>query len=325
MNSFYPGKQILVTGGAGFIGTNLVLALREAGARVRTVSRGSRPQVDVDEHLNLNLRDRADCRRAVEGQQLVFHVAAHGWGLGRNVGIQTELLTANVQMNTNLLEAAHEAGVDRYLYTSSVGVYGADQTAPDDRRPWDGDPDPSLHCFGWAKRIAEIQCRAYADYAKMKIAIVRPSNPYGPWDIFDAAKSHVIPALILKALDKSKPFEVWGTGRATRSFVYVGDLVRGMMDAMERYATAKPLNLAGDAQTSIAELARTILDFVGREKEEIVFDPNKPEGTPGKVYSIAHAREAIGFTPAVSLRDGLRQTIDWYLDRSSRPGGTIRE
>lgn len=319
MANVYHNKRVLLTGGAGFIGTNLALALRAAGAVVRTVSRASPPQVEVDEHLNLDLRDRADCRRAVAGQQLIFHCAAHGWGLGKNVGIQTELLTANVQMTTNLLEAAHAAGVEGFLYTSSVAVYGADQSSPDDCAPWQGEPDPSLHGFGWAKRIAEIQCRAYAEHAGMKIAIVRPSNPYGPWDVFDPVKSHVIPALILKALDRSRPFVVWGTGRAARSFIYVDDLVRGMMDALERYARARPLNLAGAEQTTIADLAKTILRLVNRDPADLVFDPTKPEGTPGKVYAIDHAREAIGFVPGVGLEAGLRRTIEWYLAR--RGGG----
>jgi GDP-L-fucose synthase len=211
-----------------------------------------------------------------------------------------------------MLDAAHKEGVERYLLTSSSAVYDGGSSVLDDTTPWRSDPHPSEFGFGWAKRMAELQARAYAGYYSMKIAIVRPSNPYGPRDNFSRERSHVIPSLIRRALAREYPFTVWGTGNAVRSFVYARDVAEAMLLALEHYAVGDPLNVASGERTSIADLTRLILELCGFEAAAIEFDPTKPEGHPGKSPTVSKAQEKIGFTARTGLRAGLTDTIHWY-------------
>jgi GDP-L-fucose synthase len=243
----------------------------------------------------------------------VFHLAAVGWGLPENMRNQPRLFTENVLLNTTLLDAAYQAGVERYLYTSSSAVYPAQIEEADEAAAWDAPPHPSEECFGWSKRIAEIQCQAYARHYAMKIAIVRPSNPYGPGDTFDPARSHVIPSLIMRALSEEDRFVVWGSGTAVRSFVYVTDVASIMMAALERHPACDPVNIASTETTSIGAVARLVLDLCGRPDTEIEFDKRKPDGHPRKVPCVRRAAEILGVTEYIPLREGLRRTIEWYL------------
>ncbi len=311
--SFYRDKKVLVTGGAGFLGMHLVEALLARGAQVRAVGRRPRPgYLPTAEYLVADLTDAAEREKALRGIELVFHLAAVGWGLRENMQRQPELLTSNLLLNTAMLDAAYRPGVQGYLYTSSSAVYPGGLEELSEAALWSGPPHPSELNFGWAKRMGEIQARAYFEYYRMPIAIVRPCNPYGPWDSFDLHKSHVIPALIRRALAKENPFTVWGTGRARRSFIFAPDLTQGMLLALERRAVYAPINLASNETTSIAELARLILELCDHREAALYFDPCKPEGHPRKVPSVRRAQE-IGLVSYTPLREGLRQTIAWYL------------
>jgi GDP-L-fucose synthase len=222
------------------------------------------------------------------------------------------MFTQNALINTNILDAAHKEGVGRYLLTSSSAVYDGGSNVLDDTIPWRSDPHPSEFGFGWAKRMAELQARAYAEYYGMKIAIVRPSNPYGPRDNFDPERSHVIPALIRRALAREHPFAVWGAGRAVRSFIYAGDVVEAMLLALEHHCVGDPLNVASCERTSIADLTHLILELCGFGAAAVEFDTSKPEGHPGKFPTIGKSQEKIGFTARTGLRAGLTKTIHWY-------------
>ena len=210
------------------------------------------------------------------------------------------------------------AGVERYLYTSSSAVYSGSDTILDDEKPWTDNPHPSEFSFGWAKRLGELQARVYADNDSMKIAIVRPTNPYGPGDNFHPTKAHVIPSLIIRAFEKQDSFVVWGTGRVERSFIHVTDMARAMLLALEKYSVCDPLNIASPDITRISEVARLVLDLSGRGQVELVFDSSKPEGHPGKYPTTKKTAEKIGFTAGIDLRQGLQETIEWY--RSSLAG-----
>lgn len=313
--SFYSGKNVLVTGGTGFIGANLARALIRAGAHVRVAARrSSATRVPGAEPVECDLTDPAQCLSALRGCDLAFHLAAHGFGIGANVQMQADLFTRNTLMSVNVLDAARLKGVQGFLLCSSASVYDGTATELDDAAEWTGDPHPSEFGFGWAKRNAEVQARVYARYAGMNIAIVRPSNPYGPLDVFDQQKSHVVPAMIMRALAGESPLTVWGTGRAVRSFVFVDDVVQGMMLALEKHAVCDPINLASPERTSIGELARKVLAACGRAGDEVRFDTARPEGHPGRFPTTSKAREKIGWEAATPLDEGLERTVKWYRE-----------
>ncbi len=319
---FYTSKRVLVTGGTGFLGSHVVDALRRQSAAVRVVTRrdGSIPPSGV-EVVHADLADLQQCRSAARDADYVFHLAAVGGGLHANIKAQHVLFTANVLINTNMLEAAHQEGVERYLLTSSSAVYDGDAGVLDDSEPWRGDPHPSEFGFGWAKRVAEIQARTYADTCGMNIAVVRPSNPYGPGDNFDPEQSHVIPALIHRAQAGERPLSVWGTGKAVRSFIYAGDIAHAMLLALEHYAVCDPINIASGEQTSIADLARLVLELCGMDHSGLAFDATKPDGHPGKFPTVIKAQAMMGFVAHTPLRDGLEETIRWFRETQRVPSG----
>jgi GDP-L-fucose synthase len=311
--NFYRGKRILVTGGLGFIGSHLVKQLLHGGAEVRVVThQPDPPKSDAFEIVIADLTRLEDCRHVAQSMDCVFHLAAFGWGLGENVKLHSQLFTMNALMNTSMMEGAYQAGVERYLYTSSSSVYSGSESILDDEQPWTGEPHPSEFSFGWAKRMGELQARIYFEKNQMKVAIVRPSNPYGPNDNFHPTKAHVIPSLIIRAFQNPNPFVVWGTGRAERSFVHVADAARAMLLTLERHAVCDPLNIASPEVTSIGDIARMVLQFSGHGDAELVFDSSKPEGHPRKYPSIKKAQDKINFRAEIGLREGLQDTIQWY-------------
>ena len=309
----------MVTGGLGFLGRNLVEALVSDGAEVTAVTHSAKAE-NTEEFavVNADLRVLSEARRALSGADHVFHLAAHGFGIGANINADAQLMTSNVLMSVCTLEAARLNGVERYLYCSSSSVYNAELDLLDDTIPWDGDPHPSEHGFGWAKRTAEIQAKTYAASTDMNVAIVRPSNPYGLNDLFDPERSHVIPAMILRALDRDDPFTVWGSGRAVRSFVFSDDIARAMMLAGEHIIDGESVNLASPSRTTIGELAIAILDVCGASDLQIQFDTTKPEGHPGRFPTTEKATSLLGWTAETDLGEGLKKTVEWFLQKSAR-------
>jgi len=310
---FYTGKNVLVTGGLGFLGRHVTRRLLNAGAHVRVTTHreGVRDQSGI-EIVRADLTNLADCRTAADTMDYVFHLAAFGFGLGANLEVYSQLFTQNTLMNTSMLEACRQAGVNRYLYTSSSAVYSGSTTVLDDEVAWGEDPHPSELSFGWAKRIGEIQSRIYYENHDMKIAIVRPANPYGPHDDFHPTRAHVVPSLIVRAFQRQKPFIVWGTGNVERSFIHADDVARAMLLALERYAVCDPLNIASPDTTKIGDIARMILDLSGYKDVDLIFDASKPEGHHRKYPTVKKAEDKIGFRAQISLREGLRETVDWY-------------
>jgi GDP-L-fucose synthase len=179
-------------------------------------------------------------------------------------------------------------------------------------KAWDGLPDETNASYGWVKRMGELQCQAYMKEYGMKIAVVRPTNAYGPHDNFDLESSHVIPALVRKAVEKQDPFVVWGTGEASRDFIHARDISKGMMLALEKSDNADPLNLGTGREIKIKELVDLILKLSGYEKAKVVLDKTRPVGQQGRRVDTRKAREKIGFEAEVTLEKGLKETIDWY-------------
>ncbi len=321
MGSIFKGKRILVTGGGGFIGSHLTEKLLALGAKVRVPVQPNdkkakiflKDVLDKVEFFECDLISMPECIKATKGIDFVFHLAGFVRGVGYNKLHAADMLTINTLINTNVLEAARINGIERYLFTSSACGYPLNAKIPlveDDF--FNGDMEPTNATYGWAKRLGEIQAKAYAEQYGMKIAIVRPFNAYGPRDNFNLEECHVVPALIRKAVERWNPFIIWGDGTPTRVFVYVDDMVEGMLLAMEKYCCADPLNIGSEEEVTMEQLARSILEISGYSNAPIQFDKSKPGGQPRRCASIEKAKAKIGYLPKVKLNEGLKKTIEWY-------------
>lgn len=323
MKSFYQGKKVLVTGGGGFIGSHLVDRLVAAGAGVRVAQRhfNEANLAQVKNKIELfpaDLSQMDGCLQAVKGMEIVFDLAAKVGGVQYNMNHPGTMFYTNSNLALNTLEAARIQGVERYMCASSTCVYSPDAAIPNVEE--DGflhDPDVSNIGYGWAKRVAELGARFYADEYGMKIAIARPANVYGPRDNFDEATFHVIPALIKRVFEAEETIEVWGNGRQTRSFGYVKDTADAMMLLTEKYAVADPVNIGTDEEISIKELIELIIRLSGK-KLTIAFDTSKPEGQVRKAAAINKIKEKLGWSPAYSLEQGMKETIEWYREVSGQ-------
>ena len=313
--SFWKGKRVLVTGGEGFIGSHLVELLLAAGAKVRVADRSPKRWLEgapVERHKT-SLASVADCRQAAEGQEAVFHLAGRVAGVSYNQAHPGTMLRENVLLNTNMLEGARLAGVERFLVVSSACVYRRDAPVPTpETEGFVDDPEPTNFGYGWAKRVAEVQARAYALEFGMKIGVARPYNAYGPRDHFDSESSHVIASLVRRVNAGEDPLVVWGGGEQSRSFLYVRDFADGLMRVLESHPTPDPINLGADEEVKIKELVSLICELSGRSPK-LVYDASKPTGQPRRSCDGTKALKVLGWRPRTTLREGLRETIEWYL------------
>lgn len=311
----YKDKNVLVTGGTGLIGSHLIELLIRQGANVRTVVHFrplAKELIDKVEVVYGDLTKWESCVEAIKGMDYVFHAAAFVGGVGRYSAHPAGMFTPNILMNTQLLEAARLGSVERYLYTSSVSIYPENLSFFVEDKGWDGPPERTSASYGWMKRVGELQAQAYFEEYGMKIAVVRPTNAYGPRDNFDLKSSHVVAALIRKAVERQKPFAIWGTAEPTRDFIHARDIARGMLLALEKNPFANPMNLATGKSVKIIDLVHMILKLSGYEDAKILLDTNKPIGSRKRRISIAKAREKIGFVAQIPLEEGLKETINWY-------------
>lgn len=318
--AYYRSRSILVTGGAGFAGSHLVEALVAMGARVRVPVRASTDLdwlSDVISEIDLieaDLFDAADARRAVEGQDVVLHLAAaKGGGITHSMQHHGSLFRGNMLAAIQMLDAAKDARVERFVAVSSACVYPRDSQAPTPEE--DGvrsAPEPTNAGYGWSKRMVEFLTQAYHDEYGLNIGIVRPFNLYGPRDDFFRKSNHVIPGIITRLFDGERPLTVWGTGQQTRSFLFVEDMVRGVLMAGARPDVRGPLNLGSDEEITIADLSRLIIELSGLDVQ-VVLDPTKPDGQPRRACDTSRARRELGFEATTPLRAGLAKTIEWYL------------
>ena len=321
---FWKDKKILITGASGFAGSHLTEKLLEKGAHVRAVDNFSRNKHDNLAHVREkiefvsgDLKDIKLCTQICKDIDVVFHLAAKIRGIDYNVKHHGEMFFDNAIINLNMMEAAKETGVDRFLYVSTVGVYPRECRIPTpEEDAFTADVEPSSYGYGWAKRMGEIQAKCYFDEYKMKIAVIRPWNIYGPRDDFNLKTAPVIPSLIRKVLENDE-IEVWGDGSQTRTFTYVGDFVQGAMLAVEKHPEPDPFNIGSDEEVSIKELLFNIIEITG-SKVKVIFDTSKPAGAPRRCPDISKARKLIGYNPEVKLKEGLKHTIEWYLKNKER-------
>ncbi len=323
MPSFYSGKKILVTGGSGFIGSFLVEALVKEGALVRVSQRNIPDErlkavADKIEFVKADFLVLQDCLKAVKGTEMVFNLAAQVGGVQYNIKHPATMFFKNSIISLNMLEAARTEGVERFMCTSSTCVYARQAKVPTiEKDGFKDDPEPSNIGYGWAKRVAELDAQFYAKEFGMKIALVRPANIYGPRDTFDPETAHVIPDLIRRVYESQDSISVWGDGKQTRAFIYVKDVINAMMLTTEKYAICEPLNIGTDEEVTITELIEKIIRL-SNKKLTIEYDLSKPQGQPRKAADIMKIKQALGWKPAYSLEEGLKETIQWYRDNCAR-------
>lgn len=304
--SFWRNRTVVVTGGAGFLGSYVVRHLRWAGATDIRIPRSS----------GCDLRDRDNCRRVVDGADLVIHLAARVGGIGFNRDNPGTLLYDNLVMGVEMMEAARRAGVEKFVALGTVCAYPKLTPVPfRENDLWDGYPEETNAPYGLAKKMLLVQAQAYRRQYGFNAIYLLPVNLYGPGDNFDPASSHVIPALIRKLvaarLSMASVVEVWGDGSASREFLYVDDAARGIVAASERYNGAEPVNLGAGNEITIRELVGLLSELIGY-RGAIRWDTAKPNGQPRRSLDVERAAHAFGFRAQTRFVDGLRATVAWY-------------
>ncbi|MEA2528014.1 MAG: GDP-L-fucose synthase [Thermomicrobiales bacterium] len=304
----WSGARVMVTGGGGFLGRHVVQRLRTAGAR----------EIFVPRSADYDLREGQAIDRALaDGQpEIVIHLAAVVGGIGANRENPGTFFYDNAIMGIQLLERARRAGVAKFVTIGTVCAYPKFTPVPfkeDDL--WGGYPEETNAPYGIAKKALLVQSQAYREQYDFNAIYLIPVNLYGPGDNFDPGSSHVIPALIKKcvdARDRGEPaIEVWGTGAASREFLYVEDAAEGIVLAAERYDGPEPVNLGTGREIAIRDLVRLIAEQTDY-RGEIRWDATKPDGQPRRVLDTTRASEGFGFTARTPFEEGLRRTIEWY-------------
>jgi GDP-L-fucose synthase len=308
VSGFWEGRRVTVTGGAGFLGSAVVRRLREAGAS----------EIFVPRSAQYDLRKAPDINRALaDGRpDLVIHLAAVVGGIGANRESPGRFFYDNAIMGIELMEQARLAGVAKFVAIGTVCAYPKMTPVPfREEDLWDGYPEETNAPYGLAKKMLLVQAQAYRDQYGFNAIYLLPVNLYGPGDNTDPGRSHVIPALIKKCVDACERgddfIEAWGTGTASREFLYVDDAARGIVLAAERYDGREPINLGVGSEITIRDLTELIARLTGFTGE-IRWDPSKPNGQPRRALDTSRAREAFGFTSSTSFEAGLKATIDWY-------------
>jgi GDP-L-fucose synthase len=302
-------KKILLTGGAGFLGSFVMEKLLARGVK--------KENIFVPRSNDFDLVKWKNVEKAVKGQDVVIHLAAKVGGIGLNREKPGELFYDNLMMGVQLMEAARQEGVEKFVAIGTICAYPKFTPVPfkeDDL--WNGYPEETNAPYGLAKKMLLVQAQAYRQQYGMNAIYLLPVNLYGPRDNFRPESSHVIPALIKKVADAKKEgkdfIEVWGTGKATREFLYVEDAAEGIVLAAEKYDKADPVNLGAGMEISIKDLVGTIcclMDFRG----EIRWDSSKPDGQPRRMLDVSRAEKEFGFKAKTGFEDGLEKTIAWYL------------
>jgi GDP-L-fucose synthase len=301
-------KRILVTGGSGFLGRQVVNQLLKAGAQ--------REKITVVRSRDCDLRVMENCRRAVDQQDIVIHLAARVGGIGLNREKPAELFYDNLIMGTQLIHAAYQAVVEKFVCMGTICAYPKYTPVPfkeDDL--WNGYPEETNAPYGVAKKALLVQLQAYRQQYGFNGIFLLPVNLYGPEDNFDPKTSHVIPALIRKVheaqIKGEKKISVWGDGSATREFLYAEDAARGIVLGTQYYNSPEPVNLGTGHEISIRDLIHLICELMEFDGE-IVWETDKPNGQPRRCLDVERAKKAFGFTAQIDLKQGLKNTIDWW-------------
>jgi len=305
--SFWKNKRVLITGGNGFLGKHLVHQLQQLGPK----------ELSTPTSQECDFRDLSQVQQAVQGKDVIIHLAAKVGGIGYNQEIPGEMFYDNLIMGTQLMEEARKAQVAKFVALGTICAYPKFTPVPF-KEPdlWNGYPEETNAPYGLAKKMLLVQAQSYrAQYGYNAIYLL-PVNLYGPGDNFNPRSSHVIPALIKKFVEakeqSAKTVTVWGTGKPTREFLYVEDAAQGIILAAEKYNGAEPVNLGSSFEISIRDLAETVGKAVGFEGT-IVWDESKPDGQPRRKLDTSRAKEYFDFESSTPFDQGLKKTVNWYL------------
>ncbi len=302
------GKRVVVTGGAGFLGSFVVEKLKKRGFK----------EIFVPRSAEYNLVDRDACKRLYKDAKpdVVIHLAAKVGGIGANRENPGSFFYENLMMGVQLIEEGRLYGLKKFVALGTICAYPKFTPVPfKEENLWDGYPEETNAPYGLAKKMLLVQSQAYRQQYGFNSIYLLPVNLYGPKDNFDPASSHVIPALIKKCFDaikdRSPSVTVWGTGKATREFLYVEDAAEGIVLAAEQYEKSDPVNLGAGFEIAIKDLVILIARLTGF-KGEILWDSTKPDGQPRRCLDTTKAQKEFGFKAKTGFEEGLKNTIDWY-------------
>ena len=307
---FWNEARVMVTGGAGFLGSRVVETLREKGCK----------QVFVPRSSDYDLVQMEAVRRVLKDAKpdVIIHLAARVGGIGANLAHPAEFFYDNLMMGVQLMQQAREAGVGKFVAIGTVCSYPKHTPVPfREEDLWEGYPEETNAPYGLAKKMLLVQSQTYRQQYGYNSIFLIPVNLYGPGDNFDPESSHVIPALIKKCVDAQEAGEnqivVWGTGSPTREFFYVDDAAQGILLAAERYNESQPVNLGSGMEISIKDLVSLIARLTGFEGE-VVWDDSKPDGQPRRCLDTSKAEQLFGFKATTAFEEGLRKTVEWYRE-----------
>lgn len=306
---FWNNKKILVTGGAGFLGSFLVKKLKEKGVDEKNIK--------IPRSRDIDLKRWENCVEVVKDVDIVIHLAAKVGGIGLNRNYPATLFYDNAIMGIQLMEAARKEAVEKFVALGTVCAYPKFTPVPfKEEDLWKGYPEETNAPYGLAKKMLLVQSQAYRQQYNFNSIFLLPVNLYGPGDNFDLESSHVIPALIRKFTEavenKKEVVEVWGTGKASREFLYVEDAARAIILATEKYNKPEPVNIGAGFEIKIKDLVELIAEFTGFEGE-IKWDTSKPDGQPRRCLDVSKAKEEFGFEAKTDFRKGLKKTIEWFI------------
>jgi len=305
---FWSNKKILVTGGAGFLGRFVVEKLIEKGV--------NKDNIEIPRSRTCDLRERENCKKVVKGKDIVIHLAAVVGGIEANRKNPAKFFYDNAIMGIQLIHESWQAGVEKFVAVGTVCAYPKYTPVPfKEEDLWNGYPEETNAPYGLAKKMLLVQCNAYRQQYGFNGIFLLPVNIYGPGDNFDLESSHVIPALIRKFIDAvqngKNEVVLWGTGEASREFLYVEDAAEAIVLATERYNKPEPINIGAGFEIKIKDLATLIAKLTGF-KGKIVWDTSKPDGQPKRCLDVSKAEREFGFKAKTSFEEGLKKTIDWF-------------